>query len=138
MAGPEATRRAAELRALITDHNYRYHVLVEPTVTDAEYDALVRELIDLEAKYPELVTPVSPTQRVGSRISDAFAPIRHVERLMSLDNVDSLKALENWQARLARVLGGEPDGYMCEMKIDADIPVRGAGAGRHPWRRHGR
>jgi DNA ligase (NAD+) len=118
VAGPEATRRAAELRAMITDHNYRYHVLAAPTVTDAEYDELARQLIALEEKYPELVTPDSPTQQVGSRPGDVFAPIRHVERLMSLDNVDSLGALENWQARLARVLGGEPDGYMCEMKID--------------------
>jgi DNA ligase (NAD+) len=118
VAGAEDTRRAAELRAAITDHNYRYHVLVEPIVTDAEYDALARELIALEEKYPELVTPDSPTQQVGSRTGDVFAPIRHVERLMSLDNVDSLEALEGWQDRLSRVLDGEPDGYMCEMKID--------------------
>jgi len=118
MATAEEARRAAELRAAITDHNYRYHVLVEPTVTDAEYDALIRELVLLEENSPELVTADSPTQQVGSRTGDAFAPITHVERLMSLDNVDSLAGLEAWRDRLARVLGGEPGGYACEMKID--------------------
>ncbi|MCP3975605.1 MAG: NAD-dependent DNA ligase LigA [bacterium] len=118
MATEEATRRAAELRAQIADHNYRYHVLVLPIVTDAEYDAMARELIALEDSFPELVTADSPTQQVGSRTGDAFAPVRHVERLMSLDNVDSLESLEAWRDRLARALEREPDGYACEMKID--------------------
>ncbi|NND03429.1 MAG: NAD-dependent DNA ligase LigA [Acidimicrobiia bacterium] len=118
MASAEQARRAAELRASITDHNYRYHVLVEPVVSDAEYDAMVRELIALEEANPELVAPDSPTQQVGSRISDAFAPVQHVERLMSLDNVDSLESLEAWRDRLVRALDREPDGYVCEMKID--------------------
>lgn len=118
MATPEAARRAAELRAQITDHNYRYHVLVQPIVTDAEYDAMARELIALEAEFPELVTADSPSQQVGSATGDAFAPVRHVERLMSLDNVDSLEGLEAWRDRLARALERESDGYTCEMKID--------------------
>jgi len=118
MATDEQARRAAELRALIADHNYRYYVLVEPTVSDAEYDSLVRELVALEAAAPELITPDSPTQQVGARISSAFAPVVHVERLMSLDNVDSIESLEAWQARLARTLGKDPEGYVCEMKID--------------------
>ena len=66
------------MRALITDHNYRYHVLVDPIVSDAEYDAMIRELIALEESHPELITPDSPTQQVGSRLSDAFAPVQHV------------------------------------------------------------
>ncbi len=118
MAKAETARRIAELRSLINDHNYRYHVLAEPKVSDAEYDALVRELIALEDANPELVTADSPTQQVGAQVSDAFAPVRHAERLMSLDNADSLSALEAWQSRLVRILGKEPDGYMCEMKID--------------------
>ncbi len=118
MATEEATRRAAELRAQIADHNYRYHVLVQPIVTDAEYDVMARELIALEEQFPELVSPDSPTQQVGARTGDAFAPVRHVERLMSLDNVDSLESLEAWRDRLARALESEPDGYTCEMKID--------------------
>ncbi len=118
MATADQARRAAELKALVTDHNYRYHVLADPVVSDAEYDALIRELIALEASYPELATPDSPTLQVGSGISDIFAPVQHVERLMSLDNVDSLASLEAWRDRLVRALGREPDGYMCEMKID--------------------
>jgi DNA ligase (NAD+) len=118
MATADQARRAAELRALINDHNYRYHVLVEPIISDAEYDALTRELIALEESHPELRTPDSPTQQVGSTIGTAFAPVVHVERLMSLDNADSIEGLEAWQARLERVLEGPPDGYMCEMKID--------------------
>jgi len=118
MATVDQARRAAELRGLINDHNYRYHVLVEPIVSDAEYDALTRELIALEQNHPELLVPDSPTQQIGSRIGTAFAPVTHVERLMSLDNVDSFEGLEAWQARLERALESPPDGYMCEMKID--------------------
>lgn len=138
MAPADRARRAAELRAQITDHNYRYHVLVEPVISDAEYDAMVRELIALEEQYPELASANSPTQQVGSRISDAFAPVQHVERLMSLDNVDSLEGLEAWRDRLVRYLGREPEAYVCEMKIDglavsltyhAGVLVKGATRG---------
>ena len=115
---PDQRKRAAQLRAELSDHNYRYYVLVEPTVADAEYDALLRELIALETTYPELITPDSPTQQVGTRISTAFAPVTHRERLMSLDNVETLEELEAWQARLARILDRDPSGYVCEMKID--------------------
>ena len=88
VAGAEDTRRAAELRALITYHDHRYHVLDDPEVSDAEYDALVRELQALEMAHPELVTPDSPTQRVGAVGTGAFAPVAHRERMFSLDNVD--------------------------------------------------
>ena len=111
-------RRAAELRDLIRHHEYRYHVLDDPEVSDAEYDALVRELQALEAARPELVMVDSPTQRVGAPVSGAFAPVTHQERMFSLDNVVDLEELEAWRDRLVRSLGHEPSGYACELKID--------------------
>jgi DNA ligase (NAD+) len=110
--------RAAALRDQIHRANYRYHALDAPEIADAEYDALVRELIALEAKHPELVTPDSPTQRVGGPVSDAFAPVQHRERMFSLDNIESPVELETWIARLARLLDHEPAGFVTELKID--------------------
>ncbi len=110
--------RAAELRELIHHHNHRYYVLDEPEVSDAEYDTLLRELQAIEEAHPELITPDSPTQRVGAPVGDAFAPVTHRLRMFSLDNAVSIEKLEAWQARLARVLGREPSGYVCELKID--------------------
>ena len=97
--------RAEELRAAVRHHMYRYHVLDDPEVSDAEYDALIRELEGLEAEHPELVTADSPTQRVGAPASDAFAPVEHRQRLFSLDNADSEEQFEAWEARVERQLG---------------------------------
>ena len=115
---PAQIDRATELREQIHHHNYRYYVLDDPVVADAEYDALVRELSGLEADHPQLITPDSPTQRVGAPLSDAFAPISHRQRMFSLDNVESIDELEAWAARLERGLGGPPERYVCERKID--------------------
>ena len=119
---PEPTRdlkrRATELRDQIRHHNYRYHVLDDPEVADYEYDTLVRELQALEGDHPELITADSPTQRVGAPLSDAFAPVTHLQRMFSLDNVESLDELEAWSARLERALGDRPAGFVCERKID--------------------
>lgn len=116
MTDPAA--RAAELRALLEHHNYRYHVLDAPEISDVEFDLLLRELVDIETAHPELVTPDSPTQRVGGPTSDTFAPVDHRERMFSLDNAFSTEELESWEARLERVLERRPDGYACELKID--------------------
>jgi DNA ligase (NAD+) len=113
-----AAVRAAKLREQIHRANYRYHALDDPEIADAEYDALVRELIALEAEHPELVAPDSPTQRVGGPVGDAFAPVQHRERMFSLDNIESPEELEAWIARLARNLGHEPAGFATELKID--------------------
>jgi len=110
--------RAAELRALIRHHNYRYHVLDDPEIADVEYDDLVRELQAIEARRPDLITPDSPTQLVGAPISDAFAEVTHRERMFSLDNVESLADLQAWRDRVVRLLDREPTGYACELKID--------------------
>ena len=110
--------RIAEVREQIEFHNYRYYVVDNPEISDAEYDALVLELQDLEADYPELVTQDSPTQRVGASVSGVFPPVTHRRRMFSLDNVGTTEDLTAWQNRLARVIGREPQAYSCELKID--------------------
>ncbi|NOY56590.1 MAG: NAD-dependent DNA ligase LigA [Actinobacteria bacterium] len=107
-----------DLRERIRYHDYRYYVLDEPEISDFEYDELMRRLRKLEAEHPELVTPDSPTQRVGSPISDQFAPVRHREPMFSLDNIESFEELEAWEARIVRMLAAPPDSYVCELKID--------------------
>ena len=110
--------RAAELRAFLRHHNYRYHVLDSPEVSDIEFDEAFRELQAIELVRPDLAVPNSPTQQVGGTVSEAFAPVNHRERMFSLDNVESLDDLEAWRARLVRLLDREPSGYSCELKID--------------------
>ncbi|HSJ29668.1 MAG TPA: NAD-dependent DNA ligase LigA [Acidimicrobiia bacterium] len=110
--------RAEELRAAIRYHGHRYHVLDEPEIADAEYDALIRELEALEEWHPDLITPDSPTQRVGGAVSDLFAPVTHRRRLFSLDNADTIDELRAWEERLVRQVGQTPGGYSCELKID--------------------
>ena len=116
--GEDVAVRVDELRAQIRYHSHRYHVLDAPEVSDADYDQLVRELERLEAEYPDLVTPDSPTQRVGAPASDLFASVQHRRRMFSLDNVESFDDLEAWEARMARQVEGGGSGYVCELKID--------------------
>jgi len=116
-AQSDARVRAEELRAQIEYHNYRYHVLDEPEMSDANYDKLVRELTDIEERFPELITPDSPTQRVGAAPSDLFAPVRHSDRLLSLDNAFSDEDLDAWLVRVTRGLGHDA-AFVCEPKID--------------------
>jgi DNA ligase (NAD+) len=111
-------QRITELREQLRHHNYRYHVLDDPEVSDAEYDSLMRELIALEADHPETHAADSPTQRVGGPVSDTFAPVAHLRRMFSLDNIEASEELSAWEARLARVLGRPATGYVCELKID--------------------
>ncbi|MGO8958058.1 MAG: NAD-dependent DNA ligase LigA [Streptosporangiaceae bacterium] len=109
-------QRHAELAADLAEHQYRYYVLDSPLVSDAEYDAMMRELISLEEQVPELRTPDSPSQRVGGAISTDFTAVQHLERLLSLDNVFSAEELDGWVARAERLGGAGP--YLCELKID--------------------
>lgn len=113
----EAAQRHLELSERIDEANYRYYVLDQPTVTDAEYDRLMRELQALEAEHPELVTPRSPTQRVGAPITTDFATVEHLERMQSLDNAMSADELLAWDERVVKEVG-EVAGYLCELKID--------------------
>src|ERR1022692_4214421 len=121
-ADPAARHRHAELAEELTEHNYRYHVLDSPLVSDAEYDTMMRELRELEERYPDLRTPESPTQKVGGAISTDFTPVQHLERLLSLDNSFSAEEFDAWSARASRLGAAaslETVGpYLCELKID--------------------
>jgi DNA ligase (NAD+) len=100
----DPSRRAAELREAITGHNEAYFVHDEPTIPDADYDALVRELRKLEAEHPELAIAASPTSAVGAAPSATFSAVRHRVAMMSLDNAFDDDELRAWSERLARVL----------------------------------
>jgi DNA ligase (NAD+) len=117
-ARAEAKVRVEELREQINHHSYRYHVLDDPEVSDAEYDELVNELRRLEDAFPELITPDSPTQLVGAPPTDLFAPVEHRAPMLSLDNAFSFAELGAWNERVGRGLGGPADGFVCELKID--------------------
>jgi DNA ligase (NAD+) len=116
-ARAEAKLRVEELRDRINRHSYLYHVLDQPEVADAEYDELVRELTQLEDRFPELITPDSPTQRVGATPADLFAPVSHRAPMLSLDNAFSFEELDAWATRVGRAVGDEAR-YACELKID--------------------
>jgi DNA ligase (NAD+) len=110
--------RIEELRSQVNEHLYRYHVLDDPTISDAQFDALIAELRSLEEANPELITPDSPTQRVGAPVGDLFRPVRHLRPMFSLDNADSQEMLLAWEQRMERQLGRAPKGYVAELKID--------------------
>jgi DNA ligase (NAD+) len=113
----EARARHAELSDELTQHQYRYYVLDAPTISDAEFDKLLRELEALEERYPALRTPESPTQNVGGTFSTLFTPVEHAERMMSLDNVFDEAELAAWAERTERDAGG-PVPFLCELKVD--------------------
>src|ERR1700761_5843849 len=112
----EARRSHGELSEKLLDAQYRYHVLDTPTISDAEYDADLRTLNQIEDEFPELRTPDSPTQHVGGSISTLFTAVEHLERLLSLDNVFSAEEFSAWSDRAAKLGGIGP--YLCELKID--------------------
>jgi DNA ligase (NAD+) len=115
----ELEDRVEWLRSQIAEANHRYHVLDDPTLSDAEYDDLMRELRALEEQHPDLIVPDSPTQQVGaSVVTSSFAPVEHLRPLFSLDNAESMSDLEAWAGRVERQLGGPPSGYALELKID--------------------
>ncbi|MGH3679389.1 MAG: NAD-dependent DNA ligase LigA [Natronosporangium sp.] len=110
--------RAAALTKEIEDHRYRYYLLDAPTVADAEFDALLRELEALEAEFPALRTPDSPTQKVGGTFSTLFTAVDHVERMLSLDNAFRDEELSAWLDRVEREAGESPISFLCEPKVD--------------------
>ncbi|MFC4618970.1 NAD-dependent DNA ligase LigA [Camelliibacillus cellulosilyticus] len=111
------TQRVQQLRELLDQYNYEYHVLDKPSVPDAEYDRLLRELIELESEHPELVTPDSPTQRVGAEPLSAFTKVTHKIPMMSLSNAFNEGDLRDFDRRVRQGVGDQVT-YVCELKID--------------------
>jgi DNA ligase (NAD+) len=114
---PEIEARVRELRDQVTYHRERYHQDDDPEISDAEYDELYRELERLESEFPELITPDSPTRQVGAPPSATFAPVDHVQPMLSLDNAFTLEDLLAWGKRLERIVP-DPVAFVCEPKMD--------------------
>ncbi len=112
------TERIAELRERLNQHNYRYYVLDRPEVSDAQYDALIRELRAIEAEHPELVTPDSPTQRIGAAPADGFEQVTHSRPMFSLSNAFDDDEFVAWHKRTSDLLEDEPFNMVCELKYD--------------------
>ena len=112
-----AQSRSADLRGQLEHHAHRYYVLDDPEISDAEYDRLFRQLVDLETRYPGLQTPDSPTQRVGGAPLDSFTKVRHRTQMLSLGNAFSAEEVEAFFRRAERG-AGHVDAYVCELKID--------------------
>ena len=122
MPAADPAARAGELREVLNEANHRYHVLDAPTISDREYDLLFKELNELEAAHPELVTEDSPTQRVGAPVEGGFPSVRHDVPMLSLGNAFSAADLREFDTRVRRGLGrgadDPPVSYVCELKID--------------------
>jgi DNA ligase (NAD+) len=138
MTAPTPASRIAELRRLLEDANCRYHVLDEPNIPDADYDRMLRELDELEAAHPELVTPDSPTQRVGNAPSAKFAEVRHAVPMLSLGNAFSDEEVQDFVRRIAEKLkrphllfSAEPklDGLAISLRYEGGVFVQGATRG---------
>ncbi|SEH37476.1 DNA ligase (NAD+) [Olsenella sp. KH1P3] len=113
--------RAAELNRILSHAAYAYYALDDPEMTDAEFDRTLQELLAIESVHPELATPESYTQRVGGYVSDQFEPVRHAQRMYSIDDAMNLDELDEWLARTDEALGStteHPVAYTCELKID--------------------
>ena len=120
--------RIQSLRRQIGRHDYLYYVLAQPEISDPHYDRLMAELKALEAKHPELVTPDSPTQRVGGRPVEGFQPVEHAVAMLSIDNTYSLDELREFDGRVAKALGEQAYQYPVEPKVDGV-----AASARYDW-----
>ena len=118
LTGPPIADRIEDLRNQIREHEYRYYVLDQPTISDYEFDQLMRELQKLEQEHPELVTPDSPTQRVGGEPAKAFPSHRFERPMLSLENAYSEEELRDWHRRVTQLAGTESVDYQTELKID--------------------
>ena len=119
MIDKEVVRAKIEdLRRLIDYHNYRYYALDQPEISDAEYDKIFRELVSLEDQNPELITPDSPTQRVGASPIDKFLPFRHEVPLLSLQNAMTTEEVFDFDRRVHKLLNGSNIDYVAELKMD--------------------
>src|SRR5438270_414242 len=113
-----AAREVEALREKIRHHEHRYYVLDSPEVSDAEFDLLMQQLLKLEAAHPQLITPDSPTQRVGGKPSEGFVKVRHSRPMLSLDNEHSGEQLRGWERRVRELSGEARVDYVCELKLD--------------------
>ena len=118
MAQGTPAERAAKLRRELNYHNHRYYTLDDPEIQDWQYDALIKELREIEAQHPELLTPDSPTQRVGGEPSAAFAEVEHSRPMLSLGNAFDFNKLAEWHKRITGLLDGAAFDMVCELKID--------------------
>ncbi len=118
MSSPAIKKKIEALREKIRHHEYLYYVLDNPELTDAEFDVLMNELKRLEAEHPELVTPDSPTQRVGGKPREGFVKAKHSSPMLSLDNAYSEEELRDWERRVQELSGRTDLEYMCELKLD--------------------
>src|ERR1700736_5044675 len=118
MEASDLAKRAEKLRHELEEHEYRYYVLDDPTISDAEYDALMRELQALEKEHPELVAPDSPTQRVGGAPREGFVKVAHSSPMLSLDNALNENEMLEFDRRVRDLLHGESFGYIAELKLD--------------------
>ena len=130
-----------DLRDKIRHHEYRYFVLDDPEISDFDFDKLVERLKKLEAEHPELITPDSPTQRVGGKPREGVVKVPHSSPMLSLDNTYNEDELRNWERRVHELSGRNDVDYVCELKLDGmslALRLRGrqAGARRDPGRRH--
>mgnify|MGYP001615961237 FL=1 len=137
-ASASTTKRIEELRTLLREHDYRYYALAQPTISDREYDRLMRELIELERTHPDLVTPDSPSQRVGGQPTKEFPTVAHTVPMLSLSNTYNEEEVTDFDRRVRSMLGKDPIRYVCELKFDGvaisllydgGILVRGATRG---------
>lgn len=112
-----AEKRIEELRNLLNQYNYEYHVLDRPSVPDSEYDQLMRELTLIEEQFPDLITPDSPTQRVGGEVMSAFEKVEHRTPMLSLGNAFNEADLRDFDRRVKQIVGDDVE-YVCELKID--------------------
>jgi DNA ligase (NAD+) len=118
MSSPAIEKKFDALREKIRHHEYRYYVLDSPEISDAAFDALMNELKRLEAEHPKLITPDSPTQRVGGKPREGFVKAKHSSPMLSLDNAYSEEELRDWERRVHELSGRTDLEYMCELKLD--------------------
>src|SRR6202008_920903 len=117
-APKDAEKKIETLREKIRNYEYQYFVLDNPEISDQEFDKLTRQLKDLEAEHPELITPDSPTQRVGGKPREGFVKVRHSSPMLSLDNTYNEDELRSWERRVHELTGRKDIDYVCELKLD--------------------
>src|ERR1700744_1823431 len=117
-APKDGEKKIEALREKIRHHEYQYFVLDTPEITDQEFDKLMKQLQDLEAEHPELITPDSPSQRVGGKPREGFVKVRHSSPMRPLDNTYNEEELRDWERRVHELTGRSDVDYACELKLD--------------------